>query len=220
MSEKHTQKGFTIVELMIATAVFGVVLLVAAGGVVAIGRMYHKGITTSRVQEATRSVTDTVSRTVQFTDESMSTGGSFPEAQSYCFGYDRYTYKLDSQVSDDSDAIGLRHDRRSSLGVCSPNTTPLSDDDSITEFLPNNTRLLDFQINEVNSESELYKISVKIAYGDNDLLTIYDNSGNPTNSSGQSTTEELRGAGCKPGIAGSHFCGISELETVVGKRVE
>jgi prepilin-type N-terminal cleavage/methylation domain-containing protein len=39
------RSGFTIIELMIATAVFSVVLLLCATALVTIGNMYRRGIT-------------------------------------------------------------------------------------------------------------------------------------------------------------------------------
>lgn len=214
MIKKNKSKGFTIVELMIATSIFGVILIVAASGVIAVGRMYYKGITSSRTQEVARSVIETVSRTIQFTGQPMSTGGSFPGTQSICFGRDRYTYTIDEKIVDPPpDVIGLKHDIRTDLDVCAP----LEPDDSAgTELLPGGTRLLDFQITPTDSSNLTYRINVKVAYGDNDLLTHYppnaDDAASPTASSATGL--------CRGGIAGSHFCSVSELETVVSKRVE
>lgn len=210
MDKKNTQKGFTIIELMIATTIFSTILLVAASGVIAIGRMYYKGITSSRTQETARSIIDTISRTVQFSGNSMSDDGitDIPGvAQSVCFGYDRYTYVIDSKIID-TDTIGLRYNRRTDLNAC----TPLSSGGS--ELLPKNTRLLDFQITSLSTSN--YRIKVKVAYGDNDLLTHY-----PPNATEATAPDASPASGlCRGGIAGSNFCATSELETIVNKRVE
>lgn len=212
MNKKNTQKGFTIIELMIATSVFGIVLVIAASGIVTIGRMYYKGITSSRTQEATRSVIETISSTLQLSDaSSTSTGGGFPGAQSICFGQDRYTYIINSQVTDPS-VIGLRYDVRPNLNDCSPLASGGS------ELLRENTRLLDFRVSLVTPGT--YRINVKIAYGDNDLISTYDNNGSPIGGSGHPNETESRAASCKPGITGSSFCAVSELETVVNNRVK
>ncbi len=48
--------GFTIIELLIATTIFSVVLLLAASGLLYIGRLYYKGLTSSATQEAARNI--------------------------------------------------------------------------------------------------------------------------------------------------------------------
>jgi len=207
-----TEPGFTIVELMIATSIFGVILIVAASGIIAIGKMYYKGITSSKTQEASRSIIDNISRTIQFTGQPMSTGGGAPAAQSICFGQDRYTYTIDEKVSNSTpDVIGLRHDTRTDLGDCSPIE---SDDPAGTELLPENTRLLDFRVTLITPE--IFRISVKVAYGDNDLLTHYPPDANDMT---DPTAPPASGL-CRPSLVGGNFCATSELETIVNKRVE
>lgn len=196
---------------MIATSVFAIVLVIAATGIMTIGRLYYKGLTSSKAQETTRSIAETITRTIQFSGDALSTGGGFPGAQSFCFGQDRYSYIINSQVIDDS-TIGLRHDIRSDLNDC----TPLASGG--TELLPENIRLLNFRIVSINTDT--FRIAVKVAYGDDDLISTYDNDGNPIGGSGHPTEAESNDAQCKPGIAGSNFCASSELETIVDKRVK
>lgn len=212
-NDKIKNSGFTIIELMIATSVFAIVLVVASSGILTIGRMYYRGITASRTQETTRSVINTITNTVQFTAQSRADDGVVDTAgtpQAVCFGYDRYTYIINSQVGGGS--IGLMHDRRPDLGGCPPIAG------GGTELLPENTRLSDFRITALNAST--FRINVGIAYGANDLLSTYDDNGNPVGGGGHPNIEEARAAQCKPGIAGSNFCGVSTLETTINKRVE
>lgn len=198
------KKGFTIVELMIATSVFSFVLLVASTGVVAIGRLYYKGVTSSKTQEAARSIIEDVSRARQFTGGNFSFGGTAGSLQSFCFGQDRYTYQINNRVTDDS-TIGIRHDVNADVGNCDPLSS------GGTELLDKNMRLLNFAVGSVGGGQ--FSIDVKVAYGEDDLLSTYDDSGNPN---GQPSSS----AECKSGIAGSNFCAVSELATVVDKRIE
>lgn len=93
------QKGFTIVELMIATTVFSIVLLVILASFFQIGRMFYKGVSVDNTQETTRSVVDDIT-----TDLKLSSGfnpsQAFNGAKYFCVGGHRYTYKLDSKVTD------------------------------------------------------------------------------------------------------------------------
>jgi prepilin-type N-terminal cleavage/methylation domain-containing protein len=58
--------GFTILELMIASAVFAVVLLVVAIGAISLTNSYYKGITSSDVQSVARAIMSEVSQSIQF----------------------------------------------------------------------------------------------------------------------------------------------------------
>ncbi len=64
---KHN-KGFTVVELLIATTVFSVVLLVISSGLIYIGKVYYKTTAQSKVQDATRAIVDEISQNLQFTN--------------------------------------------------------------------------------------------------------------------------------------------------------
>jgi prepilin-type N-terminal cleavage/methylation domain-containing protein len=70
-SEAKSQKGFTIIELMISTVIFSLVLLGASSGIVQIGKKYSKGITYSRTQEVARSTVDEIAQSLQFTSQSI-----------------------------------------------------------------------------------------------------------------------------------------------------
>jgi len=194
-------QGFTIVELMIATVIFSFVLLVASSGVIAIGKIYYKGITSSKTQEVTRSIMEEIARARQFGsgDVGFGTSGS---VSAYCFGEDRYSYQINNKVDLSTGTKALIHNIRTDLNLCTPDMS------SGEELLSNNMRLLEFAITPAGADKS--NISIKVAYGDNDLLSSYDNNGNPN---GLAPTAAL----CKAG-AGSNFCATAQLETVVGKR--
>ena len=50
------QKGFTVLELMIATTVFSVMLLLTTTGMIQIGKVYYKGLVTAKTQDTVRSI--------------------------------------------------------------------------------------------------------------------------------------------------------------------
>lgn len=213
-SIKHSnQKGFTIIELLIATSVFSIVLVVAASGILAIGRLYYKGITSSRTQETTRSVVNTITNTVQFNSQSRAddeVADTVGVPQAVCFGYDRYTYTLVAQV--DSGTPGLLYDRRPNLNNCDPYLGG-------KELLPNNMRLVNFKIDSLSSNN--FKVKVKITAGDIDLLELTQCSGSIIDGKcNNPSIEDAATIRCQPGIAGSNFCAVSELETTINKRVE
>lgn len=204
---KNNQKGFTIIELMIATVVFSFVLLIASSAVVAIGRLYHKGITSSKTQDVTRSIMEDVSRSIQFSSGDVQSGPGV-----YCFGEDRYSYVINSKVDlDNPNSRAVVHDTRTNLNQCNP--LPLNSGGE--ELLASNMRLLDFSVVSGGNKSS---IVVKVAYGDNDLLTIYDDDAGPSDAPNV-PANQIKTAQCKGGI-GSDFCSTSQLATVVSKRLE
>lgn len=211
-SKALNKNGFTIIELMIATTVFSIVLLVAGSGVIAIGKMYYKSITSSRVQETARSAMEDVTRSLQFSGGNVSTDMSHSTYKVRCFGDDRYTYSLNQPVG--SGAVGLKLDKTPASG-CSVEAVPDG-----RELLGNNMRLLQFDVSP--GQDNVFSIKIKVAQGDNDLLTIYNQDGQPegwsppVNSSNEGT---IAGALCRGGV-GSAFCSVSGLETVVNSRVD
>ena len=67
---KLRNKGFTIVELLIATAVFSFILLVVTTGIIRLGNMYYKGVISSRTQESIRNIVSETSSAIQFAQSS------------------------------------------------------------------------------------------------------------------------------------------------------
>lgn len=231
MTKKINQDGFTLVELMIATTVFAVILVICATAMITIGRYYYKGITSSRAQEAARNVMDTVTHPIQFGAETLllpapvaGTAGS-PDFTAVCVGDTRLTYVKDAQVDDkmadstyNATDKTIRHalwqDVRSDLSSCKaadlthidPSAVPLDptrNGSSGKELVPVNMRLSKLTITAI-SGTNLVGIDVGIAYGDNDLFER-DGSFNIT--------------GCKLVKFGGQFCGVAQLKTTVQRRV-
>lgn len=119
---KNNQKGYTIVELIIASSVFSVVLLGASAAMIQIGRMYYKGVIASRTQNTARAVADEISRAIQFSGESVTilddplVVGTGPESVPkgvFCVGNTRYTFLENAQInSDASQRTGYTNDHR------------------------------------------------------------------------------------------------------------
>src|SRR3989344_6639968 len=125
------KEGFTIVELLIATSVFAVLLLLCSVALIQISRVYYKGVTTTRTQEASRNIIDDISRGIQFSGGTVTDplpDVSQPGVSYFCVNNARYTYKLDTQVTDNSPQGGLQQgyhalaqDTTNSCGVSPPN---------------------------------------------------------------------------------------------------
>jgi prepilin-type N-terminal cleavage/methylation domain-containing protein len=209
---KHTSQGFTVIELMISTAVFAVVLVVVTSGILQVSRLYYKGVNQANTQSVVRSITDIVAQTIQFgggTVTPTSGGAATPTAPKVlCVGNQRFTYDLGWQVVDSAPNAskhqayhGLVQDNFSGCSGTTPQTIS-NEGVSGRELLSPNMRLS--KLNVVDLGSNLYRIEVRIIYGDDDLLKA---PGDPLTS-------------CINETSGTQFCTISELSTVVTKRVQ
>ncbi len=243
------QQGFTIIELMMATTVFAVILLIISFGIAAIGRLYFKSNISTRIQESNRSVVEDISRTIQFGNSSVL---SMPDPtlitdnpadpHSVCIGDTRYTYILDRPVS--TDALAPQHalwvDKLQIPGVCPVDLPDLSRDNpsnfntaltgtavdgggaptSGKELLGKDMRVLGFDVDLIGGT--VYKINVRIAYGDSEYLTHYDNAGVAVDLDGDAVTGDrgdFRAAICRSTSQGGAYCAISELDTTIKKRI-
>lgn len=217
-------QGFTMVELMIATAVFSTVLLVTSVGVIGIGRTYYKSLTSSRVHEAARLLMGDVASSLQFSDtksiDSQMVDPDGTDVVVRCFGSDRFRYFINQPV--DATNHGIYRDKRPSQSTCN-GCNPAGLDHTGhcihpgvfkggQELLGSNMRVLQFDV----SGSNPFNIKIRIAYGDNDLLTTYDDNGNLLPPPQDDPTAAL----CKSNITGTNFCAVSALETTVTSRVE
>lgn len=191
---QHNQRGFTIIELMIATTVFSVVLLICSFAMLQIGRTYYKGIAMSRTQTVSRSIMDEVSQAIQFS-------GGTPIASSGGLCVDTIFYAFNQAAGSLNKHV---------LGSSCTTIPPPSPLPTPVNMLGNNMRLGKFDINNIPGTS-LYEIEIRVVYGDNDVLT------NPPPA--PPAPLDLDTAQCRDTRSGGHFCAISELSTVVQKRL-
>jgi prepilin-type N-terminal cleavage/methylation domain-containing protein len=213
--QHRSARGFTIIELMIATAAFSVIILVITVSVLQFSKEYYKGLIASSTQSAARTLMDDVTRSLEFDSGNFAPLGT----TGYCLGgAKRYSFALDKEVTetapnagDDQTSHGLVSD---SVTGCSSSTAPLNVKNlpanlasvtptlsDPTELLGQHMRLAIFSI-KPDSSGVAYTIDIKVVYGDDDLLT------SPTSAN----------MACKS-TAGSQFCAVSELITTVTKRV-
>jgi type II secretory pathway pseudopilin PulG len=207
------QEGFTIAELLIATAVFSTVLLLCTYGLLEIGRTYTKGTTTSRTQEVARSILENVTEAIQFGGGTVST---LPQAANgvpgmYCAGTKRFSYIRNRVLVEGSANHVLVVD---TFGTCSDGVpvqglggTPLTA--SSKELMATRMRLARLSVESLGNG--LYRVTVRVVTGeDNLLLDLLQGNGSPGTDSVWDT--------CRNERAGSQFCAVSELTTTVEKR--
>ena len=186
------QKGFTIVELMIAITVFSLVLIVILSGVLGFTRAYYKGINSSATQSAARTAMNAMAQAVQFGGATPSPGPGY-----FCVGTKEFAYKIGSELPAGSYAL-----YQFTPGACIDPATISNFPAGINgqELLGPHMRLAAFNSAQQGT-SPLWTISLTVVYGDDDLLT----------GSGPNTQ-------CKQ-QTGFQFCSVVSLQTTVAQRI-
>ncbi|PJE65670.1 hypothetical protein COU91_00390 [Candidatus Saccharibacteria bacterium CG10_big_fil_rev_8_21_14_0_10_47_8] len=229
-STKHLAKqvpkpstGFTIVELMIATVVFAIILLMTLGGFVQIGRTFYKGVTISRTENTVRTIADSLSSDIRssqvaagtITLESPTTSG----VSYFCIRNHVYYFKpgvifdTDPINSPDESDYGLKKGDINSS--CNDPSVPANKPDNIQQLLGEKMRVSKLQITcGADINDRLCDISIHIAYGDNELLDsakVRAVKSNPTPGELSKGDDVL----CKGATAGTQFCATADINTSV-----
>lgn len=241
---KRRAAGFTIVELMIATAVFAVVLLVITAGVLQFSRSYYQGVIAGRTQNVARQLMDDVTHDIEFEPGTVSDlTRRNPHAASgtivgYCIGQaHRYSFALNTQVTTGSlysshqGPHGLLADTTSGCTSATASLDPTSPTALTTdpntggapinarELLGEHMRLVNFSITSDSAMgSGAYDVDVRVVYGDDDLLCS-PSAGTCDNATHPASSLNGRtDIQCKP-IIHNEFCAAAEFTTTVKKRV-
>lgn len=207
MNKIHNNKsGFTIIELLIATTVFSVIMLIGTFAIIRISRSYYQGIISNQTEEAARTALATISEAIQFqrgtpfTDRADTIVPIDNDLKAHCVGDKRFTYFVDNVVSNSPEKHALVVD---TVAGCNGATQPQdikSPGIAGTELLGENMRLKSFAVTALDADAGLWKIDITVAY---------DKIG------------ELRADGtCPPIDFGGQFCAVSTLSATIQKRVQ
>jgi prepilin-type N-terminal cleavage/methylation domain-containing protein len=182
------QSGFTIIEVLLAMAIFSFVMITIITAFTQIIRSYRKGVVSQRTQESTREIVDLVSKEARGSSE-VSTKTIGANKKLLCFGssvfaYDKITktLSLGSKGSDCKVDPGAKNIVNKELDV------------------------LDFDVKVIRAgglpAGTVLGINLEVLVGtDNGPDSLIDSSNS-----------------CDPSKAGAQFCSTSKLETSIGLR--
>jgi prepilin-type N-terminal cleavage/methylation domain-containing protein len=204
--------AFTIIELMIATTVFSVILLICAAGLIQIGRIYQKGVINNQTQEVARTVITRVSESIQFTGGSIRKLSANNGSQGFCVDNKQYSYLPNKKLVDGTPTSDQTKHALVVNGSCTTNNAQDLSAASVVgdELLSPNMRVLKLAIcvpgdtdvancpTPPPANSNLYQVNLIIGYGDGDLFSA---------------------GACKSLSIGGSFCAVSSLSTTVQKRI-
>lgn len=215
--------GFTIVEFMIATSVFSVILLTVMAAILHMSRMYQSSLYQSSTQAAASNLVDTVSQALKFSSTQIITandGAGADATYTICVGNRQFLYVLGRQIAGDNVQTTTQHAVVTRLHTNCPidaitASTPAG---SPKELLGKNMRLANLDISQ---QGTLYRVTVRVVYGDDDLLcspsiaSSCDETAPNLSAVDLKTRRDLK---CKLG-AGSEYCAVTELSNTVYRRL-
>ncbi len=228
---KTPQDGFTIIELMIATAVFSIMLVLTTTTIIGISQTYIKGSVEGQTQQTSRAVLSDISQAIEFNDSSDITATTHYSGDVYyfCTGSDVYVYQLDKYLS--PTLTGSEYSTwalvRFPYSSC---TVPLNSQNQpdplgqtgAEELLTTNERLGELYISSptINDET-VYTINLEVGYGENVLLndTTNTNGGYNVNASPVAPPVSAQYKYSCQGGPDSSFCATSTLTTTVIPRI-
>lgn len=197
MELKSSQKGFTILELMIAIAVMGVTLLLVTMGVIQVSRYYQQAQTKTALLNANRELHQKFAQDLQYSGYvPLGTTASPLTKSGYniaCVGTTRYIWKANSFTDN---FFGT--DTITSEGQCTTNNI----DTTVTSSpMPPNTRVTKFELTQVNG---FYQLTTRfIAANNTDLFT------------GNDYTKDCIGV-----AFGGSFCATGQLSSTLVRKVQ
>ncbi len=216
MIRQRKEAGFTILELMIATVVFSVILLLVTYGIIQIGNRYYKATLQSQTQAATRNAVDEIARSIQFSNGSVRASAVSNGIGAYCINNVQYAFVLGKM----QDSAGQKHvlvARPDPGENCkAPSAAYFQGDlaDKERDLLGNRMRVVAFDVTSPSSNGTV-GIKLRVVSGDDDLLcspSLNDCGGTSTTDLNKSDLQ------CRGG-SGSTYCAYSELSTAVTPRV-
>lgn len=205
------EAGFTIIELLIATAVFSVVLLLMTFGILQVTNTFFKGDNEASTQRVATSILNTVSQAVEFNGGKAQQSGN-----TWCIGSEQFSIWQGIELEQNSNAA--KHQGTSAfvenVGACDGVRSSVG-----RELLTDNMRLSNLSITCLSSAAlcastttpgALYQIKVRVVYGGDDLLF------SPSGTVPAATASD---AGCNGKLIGEQFCAVSDISTIVSERI-
>jgi prepilin-type N-terminal cleavage/methylation domain-containing protein len=232
----ETEAGFTVIELMIATVVFSVILITITYGVMRFTNSYYKGVNSSTTQTTAQNAVDAITQAIQFGSDGTTTETMSGNEGVFCAGSKLFIYTLGKQydgATPNDGNWGLYMIDNPNTAGCAKPSSPSNG----TELLAKNMRVANFDMTQPglgSAPSDPWQVSLRIAYGDADLLcSQHITQTQPASTPGTCATggasyahspvdtvipTTVTDLQCKP-QTGSQFCSVATLTAVAQQRI-
>ncbi len=209
--KKTSQKGFTLLELLIATAVFSLVLIVFLSALVRISQMFYKGVNLSNTQEATRNAMQTIADDMKFYDVQPKDLGGY-----FCIGNHRYSYVKGVQVgSGDANDYGIV---REIVTKCKPPVGAEAVKPDAEKLLDPGMQLNNFVIEGLTGNAARIQMLVVFYGSDKAVFTSNKSTAAGTNDPNDLATYDAyqaTDAQCTGLPSSSQFCATADYQTTI-----
>ena len=199
----RSERGLTITETLITITILSFIIVLCLGLIIFIGRIYNRGIQDNKLQESSRRISASVSEVIRTSGVEVIPLASASDSLTptsdwygYCIGNVQYSFKLNVQLIADNGKTEAQQG-----GSLTPNQTeqafivsracnvtdsadpaPTSTNfppsglsaDQQFELLHDRMRILEFGIDQVGDNDNLYDIRLKMAVGGDINDTEYD----------------------------------------------
>jgi len=208
------------VELMIATLVFSVVLLVITVGVLNFTHAYYAGVNSSNTQDTARNIVNNVTQAIEFSGTTVSPTKPVSNGSAtyyFCANNNTFVFtpgQLYNSSAPNASNPGLY---QAATNACNPNNVDYSKG---RELLGENMRVVLLSVAD-GTEPRTYTVAVRLAYGDDDLLCAPESAQGSCTSSTVLTNQQIANHGdvtCRL-QTGFQFCAVAGLTTTVALRV-
>jgi prepilin-type N-terminal cleavage/methylation domain-containing protein len=244
-STNSWQKGFTIIELMIATAVLSTMILVVTIIMINIGNLFDKGVNQAKTQDAVRDITDQLSNDLKFYPGQVVPGSANEgtiigngvqtlhnvTVSSYCIGTVRYSYIIGYKLGSSGSVDGLSPEYPTLPGILWRDSNPGGAGSCVPVNITSSSAIAASEAKD--SGTELAPAGTRLTY------FAIDNNASPLASpytiglaygdydllikSGLYTPGDVGASPtditCK-GNTGDQFCATAGLSTVVVQRIQ
>lgn len=221
-SPRLRQDGFTVIELLIATIVFTVVLMLVTTGVIHFSNEYYKATNASATQNTVRTVSEDITQSLQFGNTFASSQNTGVGMSALCIGTKKYWYRAgvpyEGELTSGAPGLYVTNWQSPTDPTCDNSAASFPTSGGV-QMLQENMRITSFSI---TPPSPTYTVSLRVAYGDNDLLCSPNGAKNCASGFGPYNTPIAKygnDISCRS-TKGSQFCAVSNITAAVGKRVD
>lgn len=227
-SAYRSEQGFTVIELLIATVIFTLVLALVTTGVIFFSNQYYRTANANTAQNLVRTISDDITQSIQFgTEEPISNIVQGIGFSTVCAGGKKYVFKRGVKYNGTTTAaapgIVLADWNAADDGGCEAPTTAaqFAPYASNKQLLQKNMRVTQFSVTPGGST---YGLSLRIAYAaEADLLcSPADSNCGPNQGYPPGSEVAIANQGatiqCRPG-AGSQFCAVANVDAEVVRRL-
>lgn len=210
---KHSQRGFTLVELLLSMAVFSFVLGICLAVFIQVNRLYYRGISITRTQTAARDIITELTNGIRQSPVTLPStaladvqiGTNLYRQGYFCVGDQVYYYKLGLRAQDSTPGPSNLTGRRILTrwyqpGYCTAGGTFTIGTNAV-ELVEDNVSVRHFYVDSTRAE-------ITLTFGNpTELIPLVDN----TNKG------DTPGVSCRGGRDVA-FCGVASISTDIVTR--